>query len=350
MKPVKVLGSGLSGMTAAICLATAGVPVEVFERNSDCGQRFLGDIQGIENWSREKDALKDLEEFGLSVNFDCDPLRELTVSNGQEQNELRFNKPACYLVKRGSMEGSLDQGLKAQALKAGVKLRFRTALPEEQADIIATGPRQGCVFALDKGIIFTTSMKDTAIGLVNDRAAFKGYAYLLVTGGYGCLCTVLFDNFSTAASCFDETKRMVSRMVKLEIKNPRPVGGIGSFSLTPRFVEEKRLYVGEAAGLQDLLWGFGIRTAMTSGHLAAKSILEGTDYEHLAGGYFKRRLRASLVNRYLWEKLSGRAYRTVVRKTRDLGFLSRMHNLTWPQSLLYPLAYASLRRRYNLSS
>ena len=53
MKEIKILGAGLSGLTAAINLAKEGYRVDVYEKNKDVGMRFHGDIQGLENWSEK---------------------------------------------------------------------------------------------------------------------------------------------------------------------------------------------------------------------------------------------------------------------------------------------------------
>ena len=54
---------------------------------------------------------------------------------------------------------------------------------------------------------------------------------------------------------------------------------IGSFSNKIR--NENKIVIGEKAGFQDLLWGFGIRNAIKSGFIAANNILEGNDYENI---------------------------------------------------------------------
>ena len=258
MREITIAGSGPAGLTAAINLARAGFQVIVYERHQDAGLRFFGDIQGLENWSREDNILEHLQAMGLEVNFDCQPFSRLSVTNGTRTWEFTCEQPAFYLVKRGMVQGSLDQGLKSQTLQSGVEIRYGESLPVEQADIVATGPRHGHVFAVTTGVAFEAERSDIAYGLVNDELAFKGYSYLLVTKGYGCLCTVLFDRFHELNRCFTETVKLFSRITGLHMHKRRRVGGIGSFALHPRYKQDGRLYVGEAAGLQDILWGFGI--------------------------------------------------------------------------------------------
>ncbi len=44
MNTIKILGGGISGLTAAINLKCAGIDVEVYERKRFCGKR-TGDFQ-----------------------------------------------------------------------------------------------------------------------------------------------------------------------------------------------------------------------------------------------------------------------------------------------------------------
>ena len=72
-KPVRILGAGPSGLAAAITLARAGRAVELYERRSDCGMRFGGDLQGLENWSHETDTLDEFRACGIDIDFHCAP-------------------------------------------------------------------------------------------------------------------------------------------------------------------------------------------------------------------------------------------------------------------------------------
>ena len=351
VRSIKIIGSGPSGLAAAINLAKAGYEVHVFEKNNDCGLRFHGDLEGLENWSKKEDVLEELGKMNISLNFPYHPFLDVTVANGTRSQEFHFKRPLFYAVKRGVEEGSLDQGFKQQAIDHGVTFHFKTALAEPEGDIIATGPSVKEIFAVDKGIVFQTDYPDTAIGLINDAAAYKGYAYLIVTNGYGCMCTVLFDKFDQVGRCFEETSRVFHDMIGLEVRDGKSVGGVGGFSLRNVFQSDGRLYVGEAAGIQDFLWGFGIRDAIASGYIAARSIIEGRSYEAMAKKYFSRKLRASLVNRYLWDKFIARGYFYILDRVKDveygLNFLSHMHKFNLLQQVLYPFALSAMRKKYS---
>lgn len=349
-KPVKISGAGPSGLTAAINLAKAGYEVEVFEKRDDTGKRFHGDLQGLENWSDDEDVLQQFGRMNIDINFDADPFLKLIITNGHSQRVSHYDHPLCYLVKRGDVKGSLDQGLKEQALHSGVDIHFRQTIPAEEADIVATGPISRELFAVDKGIVFRTSYEDTNVFLLNDKAAYKGYSYLLITRGYGCMCTVLFERFTDLDQNFEVARRMLEDMFDFDIQDPTPVAGVGCFSTKNIYQKGKTLYVGEAAGLQDLMWGFGIKTAVESGYMAAESIIHGRDFAEMAQERFQPKLKATLVDRFVWEILRYKDYRAVVgdgltpaRKSFDLGY---MYNYSWLHRLVYPIALWQMRRRY----
>ncbi|KXA93948.1 hypothetical protein AKJ40_00215 [candidate division MSBL1 archaeon SCGC-AAA259M10] len=350
MRSIKILGSGPSGLSAAINLAKAGREVEVFERGKGIGSRFYGDLEGLENWSDRKDARRMLDSMNIEINFNFSPFHELTVSNGSRTVSFSLEKPAFYLVKRGSVSGSLDRGLEKQALDLGVDIHFGETIPEGEASIVATGPTPEKAIAIVKGSRFSTEMEDTAVAVLGDRIAYKGYSYLLVRDGYGCMCSVVFDELEKVAACFRRTKKIFSDLADLDIRNPQRVGGIGNFSAGGTFERDGRLYVGEAAGIQDFLWGFGIKNAIISGFLAAKCLIENENYEKIAREYFEDKLKASLTNRFLWETFCFKDYSfilDVLGCTDDITKLFfSFHNFNFLQRALYPFASNWLGGRY----
>lgn len=352
MNKIKILGAGPSGLSSAISLAKSGYEVEVFERNSEVGKRFGGDIQGLENWTEKIDVLEDLQKRRIEINFDCDPVSNFVFSDGVKKQDMSFNKPVFYLVKRGSFEGSLDYGLKEQAIKLGVKMHFNSTIPKEEADIIATGPMGDKIAGIVKGLIFKTNMPDAAICLLSDKAAYKGYSYLLITKGYGCMCSVVIDKIDRIGDCFEETKRRFEQIVDLRMEDPKEVGGSGCFSIPNKFKENNSLMVGESAGLQDFFAGFGIRSAIVSGNLAAQSIIYNEDYEKLANECFIKKQKASLVIRFLWEKLSFNDYSLILDRAKTKGnsfdFLYSYTNFNKAEKIIYPLAYTYMKLKSRL--
>jgi hypothetical protein len=145
--------------------------------NYDTGVRFHGDLQGLENWSRGKDVIDELHDMNIkSTNFNYTGFNNLRISNGRRNWDFSCNRPAFYLVRRGDIEGSLDQGLKKTALDSGVNLHFKM-IPPANVDIFATGPNKSEVYIVAKGETFETDAEDMAVGIVDNHAAYNGYSY-----------------------------------------------------------------------------------------------------------------------------------------------------------------------------
>ena len=110
------------------------------------------------------------------------------------------------------------------------------------------------------------------------------------------------------------------------MRGARTFGGTGNVRAAPIARKGTVLYAGEAAGLQDALWGFGMRFALVSGHMAARALLERSprDYERSLRQRFAGFLRTSVVNRYIYEKLGDAGYAWLLRRiarATDAGLL-----------------------------
>jgi flavin-dependent dehydrogenase len=351
MQYIKILGAGPAGLSAAINLANEGYIVDVFEKNKDIGSRVQKNLQGLENWSDDQDIIKEFRKMKIKPNFDFQPFKNLRITNNDENWDFSCNRPAFYLVKRGTEEKSFDQGLKKQALDNGVNIHFEKTAPIADVDIIATGPDPRNKFAVARGLTFKTKHENVAIGLINNYHAFNGYSYLLVSNGCGCIATVLFDGFNDLNKYFKRTLNTFLGNFDLKIEDQQKFAGYGSFSNNIR--NKNKIVIGERAGFQDLLWGFGIRNAIKSGYIAANNILEGNDCENYyktIEKYFRPKLNAGIVNRFIWEKFASSNYSPILnriyRSKDPLKYLLSFHNFNLLQKLTYPFALFYMKYRY----
>jgi flavin-dependent dehydrogenase len=346
-----ISGAGPAGLSAAIAAGRAGHSVVVHEQAETVGARFHDDFQGLENWTTDGDVLDECASFGIEANFDCAPLRETVIFDPTGgAHTYRTSRPLYYLVRRGPGAGTLDSGLRAQAERAGVTIRFGEAsrhLPE--GGIVAAGPHSADAIAV--GYVFDTDMADVAYGAVADQLAPKGYAYVLVHGGRGTVASTIFEDFHNEKTYLARTVEFFRQKVGLTMRNARRFGGMGHFTVPRTARRGALLFTGEAAGFQDALWGFGMRYAIVSGHLAAVSMLNHRpeDYDRYWVARFGGLLRTGMVNRYLYEKLGDSGYRAFTNRIDGAldarAWLHRHYGASlWKRALL-PLARRAARIR-----
>lgn len=313
--PVEISGAGPAGLAAALTITLRGGKARVYEQRRDVGARFHGDFQGLENWTSERDVLDELTGYGIALDFEYSSFYELTCFDPDGRAKtFRSVRPLFYLVRRGHEPGTLDQSLKRQALSAGVELRLnepRSHLPK--GGIVTGGPRRADAIA--SGLLFTTDMADGAYAAASDNLAPKGYAYLLVQGGRGTLSTCLFSDFHGERVYRERCVDFFTEHVGLRMREIRPFGGIGNFFLPRSVINRGTLYAGEAAGLQDPLFGFGMRWAIGSGVCAGRALVSGDLSEYRR--FWRRQCRAyhetAVTNRWFYERMGNRGYRALLR-------------------------------------
>lgn len=334
---VTIAGAGPAGLAAAIVLARQGRAVLVHEKRSEVGSRFRDDYQGLENWSAEHDVLDALREMGLDIGSLCVPFSVGTVyAPGMSPVQVSSRRPIFYLVKRGPGKGTLDTGLREQALALGVKIITNSFVRNlEDVDIAASGPVRADVLAL--GATFDTMSPDHAAVVFDDALAPKGYGYCIVFGGRGTVASVQFGSSRGGRRQLNATVDFFRSEGGLHVENSRVFSGFGNFFVADRLTWGGTRFAGEAAGLQDYLWGFGMRYAMVSGCLAAQSILRGSDYDVRCRDTLKKNLESSLVNRYLFEHFGHTGYRYLARRLGSSEVrpcLRRLYSGTWYKRLL----------------
>lgn len=342
---ITIVGAGPGGLTAAISLAQNGYVVNLYEQNNDVGLRFNGDFQGFENWSDEEDTLKILSRIGININFLCHPY---FGSDGWffgpklQKIQVKTSRPFFYLIERGSNKNSLDQGLRKQVEDLGVNIVWNKKIESvDNPAIVGTGPK--AADAIAKGIVFNTSLENIFIGFVDNKIAPKAYAYLLVNNGKATFATCMFEDFKNEKLYFERSLNALNRVVDIDINDQKEFGGFVNFFNEPVISKQSGiLYVGENAGFQDALWGFGIKYAMLSGYYAAKSIIENKDYYMLCKRYIFPKLQTSLANRWLFAHLYNTGYTFILNKMKGMNdvipALRKHYNNSLSKKIIYPLA------------
>lgn len=348
LRPIRIAGAGPAGLAAAIVLGRHGRRVELFERHPQVGSRLAGSVHGVENWTSPQDFRDELQAMRIAPSFDCHPCRELVITDGRRTRVVSSEQPLFYFVLRGDAPGALERGLLDQAREVGVAVKLGQPAPAS-ADIVATGGQSDHSFCVEAGLRFRTRAPDLALALVHPDAAPGGYAYLLIRAGMGSLCTVLFHRLRDARRALHEAQRLIARVATFDVIDPQPTGGYGSLRVPGAFGDAHAKRVGEAAGVQDALWGFGIRKALSCGFLAAHAELAGQSWSAAAAERFDPGMRASVVNRLLWELAAWRGFSLFVSRLQRAGdlrsALGAVHGERWLHRLLYPLARARLGKR-----
>ncbi|HEX9163214.1 MAG TPA: NAD(P)/FAD-dependent oxidoreductase [Thermoanaerobaculia bacterium] len=347
MQTIRIAGAGPSGLTAAIVLARAGRAVEVHEAKPDVGKRFIGDLQIIEGASERESVPELLDRIGIERNFYFRPADWATFYDHRGvPRVIRSKEPYGYFIRRGAEDGTLDRGLLAQARAAGVRVIFNSRLA--QADIVATGP--AAPDGLAREMTWRTDEPERVDVFFNHELSPGGYSYLFILEGNATFGCAIVADFKRIDEYFDHSLAAAQRLHRFSTPAATRTGySYMNFHLKERATAGDSLFVGEAAGFQDYLFGLGIRYALTSGYLAAQSILEQRDFDELWRSEFAAKQETSLVNRFLYETGGNAGLSMFVRqasRARDFhSYLNGWHQRTWWKSLLAPLVRRVWRHR-----
>ena len=288
MRTIRIAGCGLSGLTAAIRLAESGRDVEILEVRGAPGLVSGPHTEGLRNYG-SMDALEELRRF--KVDLHPFSTAQITIRRSPGYRNV-LTGDAYYLFSRGNEPGTLDTQLLERAKAAGARVRFgAAAVPNDQVDIIATGtPRDRWKLL---GVGFTFSHEGSNL----DQSTV--YAYLdnaVAPGGYFAIAPgpTAHSLYSVSWGDIDpeSLRQRVEKAVRLDwvrelVGTSRRMSAIiggGYFEANPienAVASSGALRVGEAGGFQDPIAGYGIRHAIITGSLAARALIEKTDYRGL---------------------------------------------------------------------
>jgi flavin-dependent dehydrogenase len=326
---VRVAGGGLSGLATALLLARAGRAVEVWDRRVGGGGRFHDGWQVIENGSGGDDALDELAGLGFR-DFEAIPATRALFFDGLGgRREVASARPYAYFIRRGA--GGIDATLRAQVLAAGVTLHEGQAAPD-RVDVVATGPRQADGVARE--VVFASDLPDVIAVLFDPLITPTGYAYLFCLGGHATFGVAQVRRVAgLRAAARAAWRRFRTELGEFAVRDEREGGQFMNFFL-PRGLRDAagRWHAGEAAGVQDFLFGLGNRLALRSAGLAAAGLLG----RHDEPGFRRTVLvpmRQTVVLRFAYERLGRRGFARFCRAAAGGDFREFLIRLQRPRAI-----------------
>ena len=340
MKPVVIAGAGPAGLSAAIHLRHSDIPVVVFEGRKAVGARFIGEWQILENYSSKEDVFHELHSMGIEPSFDYVPAKWADlIDDRNRKRRVLSHVPYGYFLKRGNESGTLDRSLKSQAEALGAVVHCGRKIAPEDADIVATGP--GPADGIAKEIAFRTNSRDRIEVIFDPNLAPGGYAYFFVLNGWGTLGLALLSGYGKLEGQFEKAITRFQAIESFDVEAVRPGYSYMNFFLHKSSEQSGSVFVGEAGGFQDYLFGLGIRYAIVSGHLAARSFVENVTFDQLWQERFLGSMQSSVSSRLLYESFGKFGLRFFVwQSTRSdfTMFLHKWSRSSWLRRVVRPLA------------
>ena len=315
---IKILGAGLSGLTAAINLVKEGKEVVIFERKADVGEHIRPNYQGL--LKTHGDPMGYLKKYNLEPKFDLFRLDQAYFCTKSRDIDVKIKDPIDFVLRGGKT--SLEYGLYDQAKSLGVSFKFNEKRKESDVDIVATGHFRCDMLAFGGVYENLDFPRDKFLYMHDNRYSPIGW-YLYVTP--------LPDGTFKIVNCTSQphvkkTKKLFykaiseRKILKDIVGDRKPIetfGGFGGCEFPKTAKKGKILYIGEAAGFQDPFRGFGMNYAIESGYLAAKAILETKDYDAMWKEQFRSRIKTDLFRRYAVVVFGDRAIEYAFRNIKD---------------------------------
>ena len=303
-KTITIAGSGVAGLVAALILKQNGYNPIVYEKAPRCGFNRHGDFEGLETWNLYSNPIKKLKDLGIQITFNYKVFHSFHVNMVDKKSILiKSPTPFFYVLSRGDQPGDLDYELQSQIEEANIKIHFNQKIDKNQVDIVATGSKKANAFI--RGITFDTHLEDQVQLILGNKIANQGYGYLIVINGKATLAVAYKKVIKKTDGILNKLIDFSSQNFKIKIKNYKIFSSFGSFNLNqPKVDKMGRMYIGEAGGFQDYLFGFGIQYAVESALLATQSILNDESFKIVYRDNIKPFMIVSSRNRKFYEKLN----------------------------------------------
>jgi flavin-dependent dehydrogenase len=288
---VAIIGAGVAGLSCAFELEKYGIKPVIFEKKSTIGSPFGHNITTFQ--FLKKKYVNPVEYLSREYDLKLKPLyqiEELTLHAPNISTVLRKN--LGYAFRLGSDAFSLEQQIVSQ-IRSSITLNKNINIADIQYNfdyiIVATGEGKiasdmnlwdNSLSTYVRTAIVNGNFKLGSVQIwINTDYSKKGYCYLVpVTSTDACL-SLFADNISLTDLDFYWKEFLINAEINFYISETRD----GKYNMgSLNCVQKDNVYfIGNAAGLSDDFFGFGVMRAIKSGIYAARSIAKGLDYSQM---------------------------------------------------------------------
>lgn len=318
-KKIKILGAGISGMTAAIVLSRAGYRVDIYEKRKHVGSFFEKDIHSFRNYLYDYDVIEKYKQIGVGISNVYPIYKEFRYAPSLKKIEIHSDdKPLFYNYFRGCKdERSFDVELYKAAKKEGIGFHFNKNVKIDHVDIVATGARSANFLGYGEYYSGVTGIAPNSNYIfLNNRYSPNGYGYILPFNNevVVILGSAKIESKSQLKKRFNlfKSENPIIKSAISGAKLENEIFGYLHYSLPTTAMKKGKLYVGECAGFLDSATMFGVHYAILSGYLAARSIIEDTNYDIEWKKVFGEELRHQFFKREKLQKLENEDYEKLI--------------------------------------
>lgn len=287
---VAIIGAGVSGLSCAHELEKNGIEPVIFERNSFIGEQITHVASFLEVTHRPiKDVLKYIHE---KYDIEIQPLNTInTLIHKSPNKTTTINGDLGYFVSRGresnDLKNQLYAKLKSSEMRFNENVHYDKLKGEYDYVIIGSGEIsmteelgcwKQCFQGYERGATVLGSFDpNTQIMWVNRDYCKSGYAFLAPFDSKRAFITLVVSDVNDKEIDYYWEEFIYTEKIKYTIVEEFKIQHFGGF-VYPHKVENI-YFVGNAGGAIDSFLGFGQFNSISMGVLAARSIVDGSDYE-----------------------------------------------------------------------
>jgi len=286
---VAIIGAGPSGLACAHELERHGITPDIFEEQPRCGELFTHCAAILQIMHRPiKDQIKDLyENYHIAVK-PLNTVKKITMHAPKASGSVYGN--LGYFFTQGQAKDTTVNQLLAQ-VKTPVRFNFRadySRLAREYDYVIIADGHYGITKVLGcwEDVLKSWVMGATVLGSFDPSAMQMWLNTEYAGSGYGYLTPFNHKSASLILVVSGAKKENIGDYWKKFWQSEKftyRVTSLWDLEHTSGFVYPHQvdniLFVGIAGGFLEPFLGFGLYEGIKSGVLAARSIVEGRNYE-----------------------------------------------------------------------